>query len=87
MSRAKLVLRPILVNTGSSDTEGRLVLANAHLVAVLVRLDGEEHGSLRGSWLLEAGFGPCHATAQDAFRTLRDAGTWIQAQLEAEPLL
>jgi hypothetical protein len=87
MALAKLSLHPIRVNTGSSDTEGRLVLADAHLVAVLVRLDGEEHGSVRGSWLLEAGFGPCHATPQDAFRTLTDAGRWIQTQLDAESLL
>ena len=84
MPLVKLAWRPIRVNTDSSDTEGRLVLADAHLVAVLVRLDGEEHGSCRGSWLLEAGFGPCHATVQDAFRTLRDAGNWIQAQLDID---
>ena len=84
MSSAKLTLRPIQVNTGSRDTEGRLVLVDALLVAVLVRLDGEEHGSYRGSWFLEAGFGPCHATAQDAFGTLRDAGNWIRAQLDAD---
>jgi hypothetical protein len=84
MPLVKLAWRPIRVNTGSCDTEGRLVLANAHLVAVLVRLDGKEHGSSRGSWLLEAGFGPCQATGQDAFRTLLDAGHWIKTKLRAD---
>jgi hypothetical protein len=84
MSPITLAWRAIRVNTGSSDTEGQLVFADAHLVAVLVRLDGLEHGSIRGSWLLEAGFGPCHATARDAFRTLQDASNWIQEQLEAD---
>lgn len=87
MPLAKLAMSPIQVNTGSRDTDGRLVLADAHLVAVLVRLEGEEHGSLRGSWLLEAGFGPCQAVALNAFPTLRDAGTWIQAQVNADLLI
>lgn len=85
MSFENLALQPILVNTSSRDTEGCLVLVDAHLVAVLVRLDGEEHGPLRGSWLLEAGFGPC-AKIQDAFPTLWDARIWIRAQLEMDPL-
>jgi hypothetical protein len=81
-----MAMRSIQVNTGSRDTEGRLVLVDAHLVAVLVRLDGEEHGLLRGSWLLEAGFGPCDATAQGAFRTLLDAEIWLWQQLEGASL-
>ena len=36
------------------------------------------------STVLEAGFGPCHATARGAFRTLQDASNWIQEQLEAD---
>ena len=79
-----LALRPILVNTSSRDTEGCLVLADAHLVAVLVRLNGEEHGPLRGSWLLEAGFGPCDTKMKDAFPTLWDARLWIREQLETD---
>lgn len=35
---AELILEPVPVNTGSRDEEGRLVLVNGCLVAVLVRL-------------------------------------------------
>ena len=79
-------MRPIRINTGSSDTDGRLVLADDRLVAVFVRLTGEEHGPLRGSWALEAGFGPCQALATGGFETLRQAGEWVRAQLAAESL-
>ena len=50
-------LQPIRVRTGSKDKEGRLVLADGELVAVLVRLDDEMHGSDRGKWFLEVMFG------------------------------
>ncbi len=76
-----LMLQPIQVNTGSRDSEGRLVLANNCLVAVLVRLDGEEHGTLRGRWSLEAGFGPCSDLPPRPFRSLADAQRWVQRQL------
>jgi hypothetical protein len=78
---SKLTLRPIRINTGSADTEGRLVLAAGSLVAILVRLDGPEHGLLRGHWLLEAGFGPCTTVRQDLFASLDDAKAWIIGQL------
>jgi hypothetical protein len=76
-----LILRAIRVNTKSADSEGRLVLAGDELVAVLVRLDGPEHGLLRGHWLLEAGFGPCTTVRQDLFASLDDAKAWIIGQL------
>ena len=87
MSIENMVLLSIQVNTGSRDTEGRLVLVDAHLVAVLVQLEGEEHGALRGSWVVEAGFGPCHSMAQGAFPTLQDAGIWVRRQLMDDTLL
>src|SRR4051812_5753786 len=69
-----------LVNTLSDDVEGRLVRADGHLVAVLVRLDGEEHGNLRGRWLLEAGFGPCSRDPCQVFGTLDAATDWVCAE-------
>ena len=80
----KLTLQPVLVDTASRDIEGRLVLADQKLVAVLVRLDGEEHGSLRGSWLLEAAFGPCTAPGlPSTFTSLDEAERFIGKQLGA----
>lgn len=79
-----LVLQPVQVNTASHDSEGRLVLSDDCLVAVLVRLDGEEHGLLRGKWLLEAGFGPCCQPAPATFPSLEAAETWVREQLGSE---
>ena len=57
MSR-KLTLPPVDVLTASQDREGRLVLIDGKLVAVLVRLsDGAHDPLLRGAWYLECGFG------------------------------
>lgn len=80
---SNLVLRAVRVNTKSADKEGRLVLAGGELVAVLVRLDGREHGKLCGCWLLEAGFGPCAAVPAKVFAGLEDAKEWITNQLYA----
>lgn len=82
-----VVLQPVQVNTASQDREGRLVLADGCLVAVLVRLDGEEHGALRGQWLLEAGFGPCGEGPPSPFLSLEDAGQWICLQIGSEQCL
>lgn len=57
MSR-KLTLQPVDVLTASQDREGRLVLIDGKLVAVLVRLsDGDHDPLLRRAWYLECGFG------------------------------
>ncbi len=49
---------PVLID--GYDAEGRLVLADDQLAAVIVRLDGEAHEiAARGRWRLEAGFGKC----------------------------
>ncbi len=76
-----LIFQPIPVSTRSNDEDGRLVLADGRLVAVLVRLAGQEHGELRGGWFLEAGFGCCAVRAPDVFRTLAHAEPWIEQRL------
>ena len=76
-----LTFRPVQVATGSDDQEGRLVLADGRLVAVLVHLAGAEHKELRGGWFLEAGFGSCAVPAPDVFPTIEDAEAWIGEQL------
>ncbi len=82
-----VVLQPVQVNTSSQDREGQLVLVDGYLVAVLVRLDGEEHGALRCRWLLEAGFGPCGEVAPAPFRSLKDVEQWVRHQLGSEQRL
>ena len=73
-----LRFQPTRVATGSMDEEGLLVLADERLVAVLVRLSGEEHGELIGAWFLEAGFGQCASIQPPTFTTLEEAETWLE---------
>ncbi len=87
MQDPKMVFQPIRVNTASQDREGQLVLANDELVAALVRLEGEEHGTLRGAWLLEAGFGSCRDGTRRPFLTLREAEQWLSEQLASDDLM
>lgn len=72
--------QPIVVDTGSLDRDGVLMLANGLLVAVLVRLDAPEHEH-PGHWFLEAGFGRLQGMRVDAFPTLDHATRWVRKQL------
>lgn len=80
-----LHMQSMPVYTGSGDEEGRLVLVDGRLVAVLVRLaDKAAHGVMVGAWFLEAGFGPCASVAAPpVFDTLDAAQAWVKRQLEA----
>jgi len=69
------------VMTGSDDREGRLVLSDGQLVAVLVRLADAMHGKERGGWFLEAGFGPCQSPVPPVFGNLDEAQVWVRQQL------
>jgi hypothetical protein len=78
-------LQRITVETGSRDEEGCLVYVQDRLVAVLVRLDEEEHSDLdeKGQWFLEAGFGPCAngGASTLAFGSLDEAQRWALYQV------
>ena len=77
-----ITLQPIPVMTGSQDQEGRLVLADGQLVAVLVRLADEVHGDKRGGWFLEAGFGHCDGPQHPVFASLDEAEIWVRRRIE-----
>jgi hypothetical protein len=54
----QITFQPIEVLTASEDRDGRLVLVDGKLAAVLVRLSDQAHDPLlRGAWYFEAGFG------------------------------
>jgi hypothetical protein len=76
----ELSLQPVRVATGSADEEGRLVLAEGQLVAVLTRLSAQ-HGELAGRWFLEAGFGRLDGPAHPSFADLAAAQAWIAQHL------
>jgi hypothetical protein len=74
-------LEAVLVDTGSEDNDGRLVLVDGRLVAVLVRLNLEDHGLLRGAWYLECGFGACATGEAAYFVSLEEAADWVRGRL------
>ena len=78
---SRILLQPIRVATDSSDEDGRLVLVDGRLVAVLVHLQDSGHDELTGSWFLEAGFGPCATPACETFKSLNAAQIWIMDRL------
>jgi hypothetical protein len=75
-------LMPMRVLIDGHDTDGRLVLADSQLAAVIVRLDGETHNpEHQGWWHLEAGFGKCSVRDAPLFRTPEGAGAWVEQTL------
>ena len=77
-----LVLQPIAVDTGSPDREGRLVLANGLLIAVLVRLDTLDH-EVGSGWFVEAAFGRLYGVSAPIFDTLEEATRWLRQHRKA----
>ena len=77
-----VVLTPIKVDTASPDSDGRLVMANGMLVAILIHLDAPDHENM-GSWFLEAGFGRLQRLRSPTFDTLEQATRWVRAGLRS----
>ena len=77
-----VVMQPIKVDTGGDDRDGRLVMANGMLVAILVRLEDEDHEQA-GGWFLEASFGKLPCRSAPVFDTLDDATRWLRQRLKS----
>ena len=76
--RPQVSFQPIEVLTASEDREGRLVLIDGNLAAVLVRLSDLAHDPLlRGAWYLEAGFGLLNGR-HEMFASLEEAVASIE---------
>lgn len=69
------------IHTNSRDENSVLVMNDGYLVAILVKLDDEVHGSAKGRWHLEAHFDHVPATGQ-LFATLDEAVAWIAEHTE-----
>ena len=78
-----LVLQPVTVATGEAG-EGRLVLLEGRLVAVLVRLS-DLHGEQAGWWFVEKGFGPLDRPLHPSFPDLAQAEAWLKSELADHP--
>ena len=78
--------QPMRVRIDGHDSEGRLVLVDNQLAAVIVRLDGQSHDpDQRGLWHLEAGFGMYTGPRPMLlFKTLEEARAWVERALAHE---
>ena len=87
-----ITLQPMPVVTDQGASDGRLVLTEQGLIAVLLRLSegGRDRPSAGpdggGGWCLEAGFGPC-AGVEKTFSSLEEAHGWIAGRLATAPHL
>jgi hypothetical protein len=77
--------QPMRVLIDGHDSEGRLILADSQLAAVIVCLDGVHHDrECKGRWHLEAGFGKCNIKGAPLFNTPEEAGAWVEQTLTGE---
>ena len=77
-----ITLRPVQIETGSSDHESMLVFDENRLLAILVCLS-ELHESDAGVWHLE--YGPIFGKNPGTFASLEQAASWIEAQIALRP--
>lgn len=77
----KLELKPI--ELAEDDNEGRLVLHDGRLLAVLSCLS-DQHAANAGQWFIECGFGPVSG-AERYFEDLAEAEAWFNAAIGANP--
>jgi len=75
-----LTVQPIRVATSRHGDEGRLVLADGLLVAVLVLLS-DQYGPEAGRWFLETGYGPVDGVTHPTFTDVSEAQEWIAGRL------
>jgi hypothetical protein len=82
-----ITLQPIAVITDGGSQDGRLVLADGQLAAVVARVSGEDTAGeeYAEGWFMEAGFGPCgrlSAVQPPVFPSLDEATRWVRERLE-----
>ncbi len=80
----QITFQPMRVLIDGFDSDGRLILADDQLTAVIVLLEAEHHTpGTTGKWYLEAGFGKCAVPLANAplWDTLDDAAAWVQERL------
>lgn len=80
----EITWKPVRVGVGSRDEDGRMVLVNGRLVAILVHLTGPyETPELRDKWFVEAGFGPL-SDKHELFSTWDEAEAWVQQHCQTD---
>jgi hypothetical protein len=78
-----ITFQPIGVALDDEKVEGCLVLADAHLIAVLVMLS-PSHEEFAGKWFAEALFGSLAEEGNPVFTDLEEARRWILSRVRAD---
>ncbi len=78
----KMTFQPVEIAVQGGLEAGRLVFADAKLVAVITHLDRSVSEELRSQWFLEAGFGPCETATPQLFASLEAAEQWVRERVE-----
>ena len=69
------------IRTGSADDNAILLLSEGTLVAILVELADDGHGSDRGRWIVETSFGIDADSRTPMFETADKAASWVSGQI------
>lgn len=73
----RVTFQPVEVAV-AGQTEGRLVFVDGKLVAVLIKLDVNQH-ELAGRWYAEAAFNSLERMSDHTFQDLPAVAAWIDA--------
>jgi hypothetical protein len=71
-----LSFAPITLESPFGDSDGRLVLRNGNLIAVISRL-GPLHGGLAGRWYVEANLQIGALPPEESFANLESLEAWL----------
>ena len=80
--RRHVTFEPVWLAGQYDGEEAQLACVDEHLVAVLVRAEGEDQPPGSQAWFLEIGFGPCRAEGT-LFPTLAAVEAWIRDRVPA----
>jgi hypothetical protein len=75
----------IRIRTDSEDGNALMLVDGGELVAILVELADECHGSARGKWIVEATFGLDPARRSGLFASADAAAGWISQEISYRP--
>src|SRR3954447_25200283 len=77
-----VTFEPVWLAGQYDGEEAQLACVDEHLVAVLIRVEGEDQPPRSHAWFLEIGFGPCRGEGT-LFPTLSSAEAWIRDRVPA----
>lgn len=75
------------IRTDSADKNAVALFSNRQLVAILVELSDQAHGSEQGRWAVETTFGMFVRPPTDSFATAPEAADWVSDNIYNQPFM